>query len=107
VRGVVNRVGALVTFTRETVTGYDPETGVHASTTKTFTIKAIIAGYTFKQMADSGGLLRIGDVQIMTADTSYIPLEGDTVSADGKTYRVLRHDPDGISGANLIQARLI
>ena len=96
-QNLVDRYGATVIFTRVVEGAYDTTTGAAATTTTTASVKGVLDNYIGVQMQFG---VEIGDKRIWVAGAAlnFVPQPGDTVTADGATWVVVKADkvnPDG------------
>jgi len=79
--------GQQVTFSRETSTGFDPETGINTTNTSTFT--GYGASFNYNSSEIDGTIVVKGDIRFVVEAMTTAPDSGDTVTVDSLIYRVM------------------
>ena len=76
----------------QTITDYDPQTGVASGNAAAVTKKAIVRKYTRREIALSGGSVQAGDMQLvfLPADA---PSIDDRINAQSRRFRIVSTEP--------------
>ena len=78
--------GQQVTFSRETSTGFDPETGINTTTTSTIT--GYGAAFDYNSSEIDGTIIVKGDIRFLF-EAGSAPQQDDTAPVDSIIYRVM------------------
>lgn len=92
--------GQNVTFTRETSSAFDPQTGNNQTTSSTFTGYGAAFNYNKSEIDDT--IIQKGDIRFIMEATATEPVSGDTVTIDGIIYRVMSIKPTSPAGTVVI-----
>ena len=80
--------GQLITFTRKTLSSFDPIIGKETlGTATTYTGNGAAFDYKASELVD--GLIQKGDIKLLLEATTTAPLIDDTCVIDSVTYRVM------------------
>ena len=79
--------GALLTFSRETSSVHDPASGKNTTTTSTYT--GYGAAFAYNQSEINGNTIKNGDINLLLEAVTTEPAQGDSVTIDSITYRMM------------------
>jgi len=100
-RKVIQKLGEPCTVTSTTEGAFDPTTGTVGAGTTT-----VLTGYAAPDQYNSyeidGTVIQQGDTKLTLSKLDTRPTVGDTVTMDGKTYRIMDVYPVRMSGADVV-----
>jgi len=92
--------GQLLTFNRDTETGFDPGPGEITSTPSTYTGYGVALNYNKGEI--DGTVVIKGDIKLILEATTTAPIIGDRVTIDSIIYRVMSIKPTSPAGTAVI-----
>lgn len=109
---LITKFGASGTLIKRAEGAYDPATGSNTVTETSYTVKAVLLNYSYKdsnQLNQPSSLIQVNDRKIIMQATTATPDVSDTFTFNSVTYRVLSVktlNPAGVAVLHELQVRI-